>query len=267
MSKRDFYIGWQAEAPGSFAKVARLFLLTVLLLGLLFAFFFSRSQRGFIDSYFDYGNLTTLEGTLVQEPIPALLTMVNGNRLTVPLVGFGKFGADAALDQIALEVEGEDLTALRVTVRGTLFNYGDKQWMELTEGAASLVAYEIQTRPKRHRQDLGIANLAGEIIDPKCFFGVMNPGTKAVHRSCAIRCIAGGVPAILGIREAGVFKDYYFLLDREGRPVGSEILPYVGIPISLRGRVGVVDDWKTLTLDDVQSSVLSQYISNSTVCQ
>jgi len=40
---------------------------------------------------------------------------------------------------------------------------------------------------------LGTQTLVGEIVDSKCFLGVMNPGQLTTHRACAIRCISGGV--------------------------------------------------------------------------
>lgn len=38
--------------------------------------------------------------------------------------------------------------------------------------------------------------LEDEIIDPKCYFGVI-PGKGKIHRSCAIRCISDGIPPVL----------------------------------------------------------------------
>jgi hypothetical protein len=41
---------------------------------------------------------------------------------------------------------------------------------------------------------LGEGRFVGELVDSKCFFGVMRPATGKVHRACAIRCLSGGVP-------------------------------------------------------------------------
>jgi hypothetical protein len=39
----------------------------------------------------------------------------------------------------------------------------------------------------------------GELVDTKCWLGVMRPATGKVHRACAARCLAGGVPPGLWI--------------------------------------------------------------------
>jgi len=40
----------------------------------------------------------------------------------------------------------------------------------------------------------------GEIVDSKCL-GVMTPGQLTTHRACAIRCISGGIPPVLHVRQ------------------------------------------------------------------
>ena len=248
MNEQDeFYIGWQEEAPAGFRKIGWLFFVAVLLSGLGFTLFFAKSEKGFVDSYFDYGNLTEVTGQLAMEPLPALLTQVNGGTQTIPLVGFGKFGAAPVLAKIEQRLTG-NLSDYEVTIRGTYFEYQDKRWMELTEGAQSLVDFTPAKPPVRQIINQGRVTLAGEIVDPKCFFGVMNPATKAVHRSCARRCISGGIVPVLAIRENGRFADYYLLDDPKSNDPFADILPYVGLPVSISGEVTQYDDWKVLSI-------------------
>jgi hypothetical protein len=42
--------------------------------------------------------------------------------------------------------------------------------------------------------------LIGELVDTKCYLGVMNPGRGKVHRGCAAECLRGGVPPALLVR-------------------------------------------------------------------
>ena len=255
-SKDEFYIGWQDQETKGYRRVFLLFFGLAILVILGFAILFTSAERGFINSYFDYGNLTEMEGQLVLEPFPGLRTAQGGQVVTVPLVGFGKFGAESAIAGLHEKLKGE-LGAFKVKIRGTVFEYRGKKWMELTEGPNSLISFTKHSETPRRIAALGTKTFAGEIIDPKCFFGVMNPATKAVHRSCAIRCISGGVPAILGIRENGEFVDYYFLVDQNQQKVGKEILPYVGIPMAIKGEVSHFDDWKTLTWTAANSTALA----------
>ncbi len=254
MSKDDFYIGWQDKELPSYRKAFLRFFVATLVILLLFVGFFTKWERGFIDSYFEYGQLTELKGVLVTEPVAGLVTEVDGVRKTVPLVGFGKFGALPVLENFQSRIEG-DISSYSVVVRGTQFSYQDKLWMELTEGDASIVSFERTSPIVRETATIGMMDFAGEIVDPKCFFGVMNPSTKAVHRSCAIRCISGGVPPVLGIRRDGEFVDYYFLTDTDLRPLNQEVLPYVGLPVALSGSVVVYDDWKFLKVSSETLSV------------
>lgn len=249
MKEEEFYIGWQEEAPEGFRKTGRYFFLTVVLLLLGFILFFSKAEIGFIDSYFQYGDLTELKGQLVTEPIPAILIEESGERKTIPLVGFGKFGAGPVLEGLKAQL-GEDISQHEVVIRGTIFSYQDKKWMELTEGLESLVSHQVKGAVAREITQSGPISISGEIVDPKCFFGVMNPGTKAVHRSCARRCISGGIVPVLAIREEGRFVDYYLLEDDNSENFNQEILPYVGLPITISGEVTQYDDWKVLSISN-----------------
>ena len=136
-----------------------------------------------------------------------------------------------------------------VTLRGMIFHYQGKKWMELTEGKNSLVESGAKMNLNREIVRIGNRKLKGEIVDPKCFFGVMNPASKAIHRSCAIRCISGGMPPILAIRENSEFVDYYFLHGENMKSVSDDLLPFVGIPVSILGSVTRYDDWKLLEIN------------------
>ena len=48
---------------------------------------------------------------------------------------------------------------------------------------------------------LGQGTFVGELVDTKCFLGVMRPATGKVHRGCAIRCLNGGAPPGLLVRD------------------------------------------------------------------
>ena len=79
----------------------------------------------------------------------------------------------------------------------------------------------------------------------------MKPGDGKVHRSCAIRCIAGGIPPVFRTESAG----YFILLDEQNRPVPPEIAKVVGDVIMLQGRVIQWNDWNIL---QVNSEVIHQ---------
>jgi hypothetical protein len=63
----------------------------------------------------------------------------------------------------------------------------------------------------------------------------MKPGRGKVHRSCAARCIAGGIPPAFVVAAPNGGVDLYLLTDTDGEPVGARILEWVGEPIELHG--------------------------------
>ena len=118
----DFYIGWREDNPSGFKKFSRKFWLGVVAVFLLFAVVFTFQQRGFISSYFEFGSLTEISGTLIEYPVYAIITEEEGENQTVPLVGFGKFGPDATI--AAWREEHPKLGhGSQVIVRGTRFRY------------------------------------------------------------------------------------------------------------------------------------------------
>jgi hypothetical protein len=77
--------------------------------------------------------------------------------------------------------------------------------------------------------------LKGEIVDSKCFFGSMRPGEGRTHRSCAQYCVRGGVPPVLVTRHPRFGRGYFLLVDEEGGRANEALLPYLAVPVEVRG--------------------------------
>jgi hypothetical protein len=77
----------------------------------------------------------------------------------------------------------------------------------------------------------------GEIVDSKCFLGVMNPGQLTPHRACAIRCISGGIPPVLLVRSKNGPAIYLLLVAADGKPVNPQVLDLVAEPVQITGEV------------------------------
>ena len=80
--------------------------------------------------------------------------------------------------------------------------------------------------------ELGTVQLTGEIVDSKCYFGVMNPGNGKVHRDCAARCISGGVPPAFLVRDASGHAETLLLANWK-----RELLNHIAEPVTIRGRL------------------------------
>ena len=248
----EFYIGWQTHAPAPFANAARRFALVLVVLIPLATAVLVFTQRGFVPSVFEFGNLSEVEGILVLKPIPMLKVPQGfdgqGNTVfkSILLVGFGKKGAAEDLAKVATR-EGKALHHESVVLRGTLIYYNGKTLLELSEGTAAFVAWgQASNRGTFRQQDLGSAKLRGEILDPKCAFGVMKPGEGKPHRSCAVRCISGGIPPVLRVRNEAGQANYLLLLDEKGQPLNSKVLNYVGDQVQVCGTLKQEDDWLVL---------------------
>ena len=100
-------------------------------------------------------------------------------------------------------------------------------------GASALQRFNASTS----LVSLGTQTLIGEIVDSKCFLGVMNPGALTPHRACAIRCISGGIPPVLLVRQTNGPALYFLLVSRDGRPVNKQVLNLVAEPVEITGEV------------------------------
>lgn len=255
-SQDTFYIGWQDQAAADIAQKQRRFVWIVALSLVAAGLLLASQQKGFSTTFFDFGNTTTLEGILVMEPYPSLF-LPNEDYVTqtyfkqVLLVGFGKFGAKGALLEAAQQ-QNKDIDARFVKLRGTLL-YGDgKTLLELTDGAASVLEIGAPSNAIAEIRpfDQGEQELRGEILDVKCYFGVMKPGEGKPHRSCAARCIAGGIPPAMAAPTADGGTTYFLLLGPDGGMINDRLADYAGRPVALCGRVEQVHDWNLFYLNE-----------------
>jgi len=253
MKSSEFYIGWMPKAPAGFAKHVRrvmVFLLpAALVIGLLLASF----QKKFSTANFEYGKTTEIKGIYFNRPVP-LLKVLNGKDimgntlyLTIPLVGYGKHGAETAI----LELEKEKNISFNnkaLTLKGTLLYSDGKTFLQISKDENPVVAVGSagNTAFSPQQEELGVQKVKGEIIDPKCYFGVMKPGEGKVHRDCAIRCILGGIPPVLKVMNEKGEKNYYLVVGPNGEKMNESVQDYVAEPVEIGARVVKQDDWVIL---------------------
>ncbi|MEM8799251.1 MAG: hypothetical protein AAGF15_04145 [Pseudomonadota bacterium] len=176
----------------------------------------------------EYGIDTTLTGRLITSPYPMLET-AGPMPETVLLVGVGKVGAQDWVEPLAGQI---------VSAKGYLIERGPWRMLEL-QSADDIMAEPRETAvaPPFETVAVGPAKLKGEIIDSKCFLGVMKPGEGRVHKSCAMLCVLGGMPPMLMVRDAAGARAAYLLTDESGQPVKNGVIPYIADPIELLGVV------------------------------
>jgi hypothetical protein len=231
MSSGDFYIGYQREAPPTLAAFLRRLVVTLLVTAGVVAVTLAALQQPFDPGVFEFGVVRDFEGVLKERPHPQLLVDRPGGASGEPsrfyLVATGKRGADE-------EVAGFD--GRRVLLRGSLIHREGQTMVELVSGSVEPTA-AFETAPATAAVDLGIHTLRGEIVDSKCFLGVMKPGRGKPHRACATLCIRGGIPPVLRVETLGGEHRHFLLTDETGGAVNDRVLDLVGEPVEITGRV------------------------------
>ncbi len=209
----EFYIGYAPRQPRRIARTVCRFVVGLNALAAAVALVLLFAQRPFARSTFEFQQYREFMGTVELKPYPALLVGRPGGKdfSRYLLVAPGKHGADA---------EVHSLAGKAVHLQGSLIYRAGQTMVELMPGSVQALKKEPAAVSVA---TLGEATLRGEIVDSKCYLGVMNPGRTKVHRDCAARCISGGVPPAFVTADG-----FYLLTGGDGRPIQREVLDWVG---------------------------------------
>jgi hypothetical protein len=120
--------------------------------------------------------------------------------------------------------------------------------MEIENGQYSFEAIQAPLAASSNVTNIGMQTLRGEIIDPKCYFGAMNPGQGKPHLSCAARCISGGIMPVLKYEVNGQNK-YAVLVGLNGEKINNDVLNFIGLPVEIKGNLSAMDNWGVLKID------------------
>lgn len=236
----EMFIGW-AKAPA----VDRRFLFAALPIALATTTGLGYALASFQDDpgagAWRTGAVHSETGLIVSKPYPMLRVADErapyGMR-TVLVVAQGKCTR-------ALNLAGAEGAA--ATASGVLIERGSRRMLEapielgdwLTEIEETPAIAALRTPPI---ESLGRARLAGQIMDSKCFFGVMRPSWGKTHKACASLCIRGGIPPSFWARGADGRESVLLLTDANGDPSGEAILPFVADPLEAEGEIVRVGD-------------------------
>jgi len=228
----EFYIGWEARAPLGIGGFVRRAVALLLILVATAAVVVAVAQRTIGVALFEWGSVKTFSGTLKSQPYPHLLVQRPGragNQSAYYLVAPFKFGLKA---EVAKVLDGK-----AVTLKGTLIYRGNQTMIEVQPESIKATGAQVTSTGQSNSLNFGRQTLVGEIVDSKCYLGVMNPGRLTPHRGCAVRCISGGIPPILLVRQEAGPPLYFLLVSRDGRPVNKQVLDMVAEPVQITGEV------------------------------
>jgi hypothetical protein len=226
-NEKEFYVGYWPKAPNQIAALVKRAVIGLLLLASLVAVVLVFGQRRLAASVFEFGNVHEFEGVIREWPVPMLV--VDGK--SKALVAEGKHGAFSLI---------AGLDGNLIKLRGTLIHRDGLEMIEVAAGSVKTIGDTDKNAPAI--EQLGTHVLAGEIVDSKCYLGVMNPGHTKPHRECASLCIRGGIPPLFVVRDSANRSVNLWLLSESGEPVNHQVLDFVAEPLKITGQVSRIGD-------------------------
>src|SRR5882762_1814670 len=244
----DFYIGYLPKAPTALAGFLRRVILGLGLLVTMVALVLVSAQNPFAKSTFEYGKVRSFEGVVLAQPYPTLWVVSRSGKTAQSdadsqylLVAPGKHGAES----LVAKFDGH-----QVRLQGQLIYRDGRSMVEVAPGSIELVSNSAVASDAI--RDLGHVTVSGEIVDSKCYLGVMNPGSGKVHRDCAARCLSGGIPPIF-ITTSGDTPDgreQFVLVGPDGSALAPDSLrDFIAEPITLRAELLQRGDLRFLQID------------------
>ena len=248
----EFYIGYQPKAPAATARYVRravaVLAVGAVAVGVVLAVFLPYLGEG----VFEFGRVRDFHGVMRCDAASG--PRLSDAEVDYLLVGPGKNGA--------LEMCGAN--GQTVTLAGTLIMRDGRRLIETAGparasvdevavaagvvGAAELVGADAAP------VSLGTMTLTGEIVDPKCYFGVMNPGEGRAHRACAILCLRGGITPVFVARDRSGATSHLLITGPRGEPITEKLLRWVGEGVSGKGEVVRTGRWLSWRLDPASLS-------------
>ncbi len=178
----------------------------------------------------------TMTGRLVVDPYP-ILYREDGK--SVVLVVQGKRSAD----EYSMPHAG-----VNVEVTGYSIKRGNWSMLEIVD--AESIQPKKGTAPVLPAvEQLGKVSLQGEVVDSKCFLGVMKPGEGKVHRACAALCLLGGIPPMFVVKSADGNRYGYVMTRKDGSHASRMLASMVAWPVSVSGMVESRGDLLYLRMD------------------
>ena len=236
-AQHGFYVGYVDETPPGVARFARRAAIGLLLLTAVLGASMALLLERFDEGVFEYGLLRDVQGDLLVDPHPRLLT-ADGPAEGYLLVGVGKHGLEVSGES---SLPGTPPPFRKAELSGTLIRNPEAAMLEVhslkfPEGAARAGPAVEPGAPAGPAADASsLDSLLGEIVDTKCYLGAMKPGRGKPHRDCASLCIRGGIPAALLVRTESGERHLVHLLNLQGQPLGQEVLEWVGEPVEVTG--------------------------------
>jgi hypothetical protein len=157
------------------------------------------------------------------------------------IVEMGKHGSQARIATLDGRI---------ATLSGWLLQRSGRVMIELEPGDSAIkAATDAASAPIQPvAAPVGTVELAGEIVDSKCFLGAMKPGEGKTHKACATLCINGGIPPVLVTRDHLGREDTYLLQSPGGAGIDPAIHPLIADHVRVTGELHLQHGLKRLAV-------------------
>jgi hypothetical protein len=239
----EFYIGYAASMP---PRLARFVWSAVTAIGCgvgALAIVFGAGHRPLSGGAFEFGHPRAFSGTIVEHPYPALrLDGSDEHAASLLLVAPGKHGAESLVG---------GLNGRHVSLSGTRILRGALTMVEVDP--ASIVADRMASPLDTTSAESPGApvTLTGEVVDSKCFMGVMVPGDGKTHKDCAALCLRGGIPPALSVRDRADHSVVILLAGSHGDALGPRLSDFAGEAVEVTGPMERVGGWPVVRVESM----------------
>jgi hypothetical protein len=234
----EFFIGYAPPRPPRLTRFVKRVVIAVACGTAAWGVTLAGAHHRLEGGTFDFGRPHTFSGIVVEHPYPAMRLDGEASMFAL-LVAPGKHGADAFV---------RGLDGRRATLKGTRIQRGTHTMIELEPGSIATDTSSVASAPAGSRASDSVA-LRGEIVDSKCFLGVMVPGSGKTHRECAALCLRGGIPPAIHVEDRAGRSAVMLLTGPSGEPVAEQGANRAGEAIDMTGTVTVQSGWLTLRTD------------------
>jgi hypothetical protein len=170
-SEPEFYVGY-LPIPHSLKKTICRVLAGLGAVAVTTAAILIAGQHPFATSTFEFQQYRDVSGNLAGRAIPRACDSRPGIAVAARWARKARRGRPASTGWPSGSAQGGAHFSRSGSHDRTAARHAQCRWAGRSGGAAV---------------DLGEVQLTGEIVDSKCYFGVMNPGNGKVHRDCAVR--------------------------------------------------------------------------------
>lgn len=234
----EFYLGYSKSIPPKIRKFLLVLIPSLVVLMAILAVVLTLLHNQY--SAGTYTGFDEFEGLLLDKPIPHLV--VTSTDKTNNENGYSRYIL-ASTRKSSVSPDVLKLTGNWVKLRAIpVFRDGTTLLAVSTKTPPEVIEPSFPKSSLSPGESLGSYTLTGEIVDPKCYLGVMNPGMGKTHLKCAVRCISGGIPPTLRVRNQTGDVFYFLLVDKDGNSLNSRILDLVAQPVQVTGEVVRYDD-------------------------